>query len=193
MAKVLSTELPENPAVHEMQVHQDTFLRKTLSQQKLADIDCHVSALVALLGNTAPSDAGFQIKSVIEDMIYQSTLYTDKNITETDYPAIRTAMDRHATRQTDRKAAIQSVRAIHALLGCQADFTQPYAFFLDTESMYGLFNTQYDSNTWSRKTIELKTQHICQFLEMTGRRDLKSKYYGILHVQPKSFLRGDSR
>eukprot|EP01047_Picozoa_sp_COSAG01_P078347 COSAG01_NODE_14447_length_1452_cov_12.848485_2_plen_219_part_01 len=151
-----------------MQVHQDTFLRNVLDQQKLADIDVHVSALVALLGNIAPSDAGFRIKTTIEDMIYQSTLYTDKNVSETDFPHIRTAMDQHATRSTDQKLAVQSVWAIHGLLGCQGDFSQPYAFFLDTESMYDLFNTQYDSGAWSRKTIELKRQHICQFLEMTG-------------------------
>jgi hypothetical protein len=178
--KVLSTEEPQNPAGDEMQVHQDTFLRNALSQQKLADIDVHVSALVALLGNRAASDAGFRIKTTIEDMIYQSTLYKDKDVTETEFPRIRTAMDQHATRSTDRKAAIQSVRSIHVLLGCQAEFSQPYAFFLDTESMYGLFNTQYDSNTWSRKTIELKRQHICQFLEMVDQRDLKGQYYEIL-------------
>jgi hypothetical protein len=180
MTKVLTIEEPQDPAVDEMQVHQDTFLRNALGQQKLADIDVHVSGIVSLLGDTAASDAGFQIKSVIENMVYTSTLYTDKNISETDFPHIRTAMDQHATRSTDRKAAIQSVRAIHALLGCQADFSQPYAFFLDTESMYGLFNTQYDSNTWSRKTIELKRQHICQFLEMVDQRDLKGQYYEIL-------------
>jgi hypothetical protein len=87
---------------------------------------------VSSLGDTAPSDAGFRIKTAIEDMIYQSTLYIDTNIMESEYPRIRTAMDQHATRQTDRKAAIQSVRAIHGLLGCQGDFSQPYAFFLLT-------------------------------------------------------------
>jgi hypothetical protein len=61
MTKVLTTEEPQNPAGDEMQAHQDTFLRNILGQQKLANIDVHVSALVAILGNTAPSDTGFRI------------------------------------------------------------------------------------------------------------------------------------
>jgi hypothetical protein len=50
MTKVLTTEEPQNPAGDEMQVHQDTFLRNVLDQQKLADIDVHVSGIVSLLG-----------------------------------------------------------------------------------------------------------------------------------------------
>eukprot|EP01047_Picozoa_sp_COSAG01_P039759 COSAG01_NODE_3304_length_6293_cov_31.189054_3_plen_609_part_00 len=165
-----------------MNPHQNLFLQTTLGREAAAGVHMHVSTLVAQLASHATPDALQTMLNCVEDIVYKSTLYTKTNITEADHPRIRTAVDKHATKDTNRKSVVQTVQQLHKALGCEGEFAQPYSFLHDTAAVWDLFNHKFDSQQWTRSTVEQKRTHLCQFLEMAGQRDLKNEYYACLQT-----------